>query len=286
MKKIIAALDNSLAAMPVLKTARALGKLLGADVEAIHVDGNGNRIVRAATDRARVPLRFFDGDVVEAVIAAAEQHGVVLIVVGARATPGSDHPLGTTALSLAERVRSPLVVVPPIGKAGGRLRRILVPVEADVTTAPVPGAIVEIAQSAGAHALDVVVLHVLEESRLPAFTDQPQHEQPAWAHEFVRRFCPWGVGTISLEMRIGRSEELVPQTARESDVDLVALGWAQELKEGRAPVVRATLELSRVPVMLVPVHVVTGSSIEEALIKRAAGAADPKAERDRSGSST
>jgi nucleotide-binding universal stress UspA family protein len=281
MKKIIAALDNSLAAMPVLKTARALGKLLGADVEAIHVDGNGNRIVRAATDIARVPLRFLDGDVVEAVIAAAEEHDVVLIVVGARGTPGSDHSLGTTALSLAERVRSPLVVVPPVGKAGGRLRRILVPVEADVTTAPVPGAIVEIARSAGAHALDVVVLHVLEESRLPAFTDQPQHEYQAWAGEFVRRFCPWGIGTTSLEMRVGRSEELVPQTARESDVDLVALGWAQELREGRAPVVRATLERSRVPVMLVPVRVVTGSSIEKALMERA-GVSDPKAERDRS----
>jgi nucleotide-binding universal stress UspA family protein len=270
MKKIIAALDNSLAAMPVLKTAQALGKLLGAVVEAIHVDGNGNRIVRAATDIARVPLRFLDGDVVEAVIAAAEEHDVVLMVVGARATPGSDRSLGTTALSLAERVRSPLVVVPPVGKAGGRLRRILVPVEAGVTTDPVPEAIVEIAQTAGAHALDVVVLHVLEERRLPAFTDQPQHEHPAWAGEFVRRFCPWGIGTVSLEVRVGRSEELVAQAARESDVDLVALGWAQELREGRAPVVRRTLERSRVPVMLVPVRVVGGSSIDDALMDRAA----------------
>jgi universal stress protein family protein len=263
MKKIIAALDNSLAAMPVLKTARTLGKLLGADVEAIHVGGNGNRVVRAATETAAVPLRVLGGDVVEAVISASDEHDVVVIVVGARETPGSGRPLGTTALSVAERVRSPLVVVPPLGRAAGELRRILVPVEADVTTAPVPGAIVEIAQSAGAHALDVIVLHVVEESRLPAFTDQPQHEYPAWAHEFVRRFCPWGIGTVTLEVRVGRSEEVVPQAARESDVDLVALGWAQELTEGRAPVVRTTLARSPVPVMLVPVHVVGGLTGDE-----------------------
>jgi Universal stress protein family len=263
MKKIIAALDNSLAAMPVLRTARTLGTLLGADVDAIHVGTNGNRVVRAATDSAGVPLRFLEGDVVEAVISAAEAEDVVVIVVGARATPGSGRPLGTTALAVAERVRSPLVVVPPVGRTVGELHRILVPVEADVTTAPTQGAIVEIARSAGGRAVDVVVVHVLEESRLPAFTDQPQHEHPAWAREFVRRFCPWGVGTVSLEMRVGRSEELVPQVAREAEVDLVALGWAQELSEGRASVVRATLERSRVPVMLVPVRVVRGSNEEE-----------------------
>ena len=65
----------------------------------------------------------------------------------------------------------------------------------------------------------------------------------------------------------------------------MALGWAQELREGHAAVVRATLELSRVPVMLVPVRVVTGSSIEEALMERAAGVSDATAERDRSRSS-
>lgn len=34
---------------------------------------------------------------------------------------------------------------------------------------------------------------------------------------------------------------------------MIALGWAQELAEGRAAVVREALERSRVPVLLVPV---------------------------------
>jgi hypothetical protein len=37
--------------------------------------------------------------------------------------------------------------------------------------------------------------------------------------------------------------------------DVIALGWTQQLVPGRAPVVRAALEGSHVPVMLVPVRV-------------------------------
>jgi hypothetical protein len=259
MKKIIAALDNSLAATPVLATTQTLAKLLDARVEAVHVAAKGNRVVRAAAQRAGVPLRFLEGNVVEALVAAAHEPDVVVAVVGARATPGSARPLGTTALAVAEKVRSPLVAVPPDVRPVGELHRILVPVEGDARMAPVPGAIIEIARTAGARAIEVIVLHVLEERSLPAFTDQPQHERPAWAREFVRRFCPWGIGAVSLETRVGRSDELIPHAAKEKDVDLIALGWAQELAEGRARVVRAALERSGVPVMLVPAHVVGGS---------------------------
>jgi hypothetical protein len=263
MKKIIAALDDSLAATPVLATARALGQLLDADVEAVHVAVDGGRVVRAATESAAVPLRLLEGNVVEAVIAAARDPEVVVTVLGARGTPGSARPLGATALAVARALTSPLVAVPPDAAPVRRLRRILVPVEGGVRTAPAPGAVIEIARKAGARAVEVVVLHVLEEGSLPAFTDQPQHEHPAWAREFVRRFCPWGIGAVSLQTRVGRSDELVPQAARESDVDLVALGWAQELAEGRARVVRATLERSGVPVMLVPMRVMGGAREQE-----------------------
>jgi len=115
-----------------------------------------------------------------------------------------------------------------------------------------PRAIVELAQGTE---LDVIVLHVHEEASLPLFTDQPQHEQPAWAREFLRRYCPWGIGAVRLEIRVGRSEELVPLVAEQTDADLIALGWAQQLVPGRAPVVRATLERARTPIMLVPVEV-------------------------------
>ena len=46
MKRVIAALDNSLAAGTVLATAANLARLFGADVEALHVGENGDRIAR------------------------------------------------------------------------------------------------------------------------------------------------------------------------------------------------------------------------------------------------
>jgi hypothetical protein len=57
----------------------------------------------------------------------------------------------------------------------------------------------------------------------------------------------------------------VPRTADELHVDLIALGWAQELAAGRAPVVRATLERASVPVMLVPVIVGAPSTLPAAV---------------------
>jgi hypothetical protein len=102
--------------------------------------------------------------------------------------------------------------------------------------------------------LDVVVLHVHEEESLPAFTDQPQHEERAWATEFLARYCPSGLGTVRLDVRVGRCEELVPLVAEEYDADLIALGWSRVLARHRARVVRATLTHARVPVMLIPVQ--------------------------------
>ena len=63
-----------------------------------------------------------------------------------------------------------------------------------------------------------------------------------------------GLGTVRLETRVGRIDELVPLVAEECDCDLIALGWSQELSPGRAPVVRGTLERSHRPVLLVPVE--------------------------------
>ena len=107
---------------------------------------------------------------------------------------------------------------------------------------------------------------------IPPFTDQPQHEHSAWATEFVARYCPWGVGSVQLEVRIGRAEELVPRVAAESGCDLIALGWAQELAPGRAPVVRAALERSHRPVMLVPVRVAPNNGTSRLRVRPTQGA--------------
>ena len=61
MTKIIVALDSSLAARSVLASARALASLLDAEVEALHVQTDGERTVRATADAAAVRLRTVKG---------------------------------------------------------------------------------------------------------------------------------------------------------------------------------------------------------------------------------
>lgn len=250
MTTVLAALDNSLAANPVLVTARAFARVLGASVAAIHVLTEEETTAQNVAEAAGVPLRLERGPVVDVLVEAADDEGVVAVVIGARGTASGPQPLGSTAFAVATSVAKPVVVVPPQGRCAPALRRVLVPLEGTVSTSLAPRSLFEL--SGGAH-LDVVVLHVHEE--IPSFSDQPQHESEAWAEEFLARYLPTGIDTVRLERRIGRREELVPLVAEETRADLIALGWTQQLEEGRAPVVQAALEHSPVPVLLVPVHV-------------------------------
>jgi nucleotide-binding universal stress UspA family protein len=250
MTKVIAAVDTSLAAKPVLATALELALLVGADIEALFVETGSDAVPRGLAEAAGLELRTVTGPVVERLLEAGRHEETEAVVIGARGTPGGRRPLGRTALAVATAVQKPVVVVPP--DASGVLGRILVPLEANRHVSLAPRVVFDLSRGSG---LEVVVLHVHDEDSLPLFTDQPQHENDAWAREFVRRYCQSGVGTIRLERRVGRIEELVPTVAEEVGADLIALGWAQDLAHGRAPIVRAVLERARVPVLLVPVVV-------------------------------
>lgn len=252
MTKVIAALDTSLAANPVLRTAIALGEALGADVEAVHVTEDGDRVARSAADAAQIPYRTATGPVVERLVEIGQASDVVALALGARGSPLARRPVGGTALAVATALPKPLVVVPPEVRAPDRLQRVLVPLSEPDMEHHTPRTIVALAEG---EEVEVVVLHVLDELSLPSFTDQPQHEHAARVEEFLRRYCPWGIGKVRCEMRLGRREELVVAVAEEVRADIVALGWAQELEAGRAPVVRSVLTRGAVPLLLVPVHV-------------------------------
>jgi Universal stress protein family len=251
MEKVIAALDNSVAAAPVLRTAISFAKLLGTEVEAIHVQEDGRRMPESVAAAADLPLRTLRGATVDALVGAAAAEDVVALVLGARRTPAGARPVGTTAFAVMRSLAKPVLVVPPDAARAGRLRSVLVPLEGTVSSSLAPRSIMKLARAAE---LDVVVVHVRDEASLPAFTDQPQHEASAWGHEFLARYCPWGIADVRLEVRHGVREEQILRAAEESHVDLIALGWLQELAADRAPVVRTVLERGRVPILLIPVR--------------------------------
>jgi nucleotide-binding universal stress UspA family protein len=250
MKKVLAALDNSLAGKALLQAARALAALLDAELQALHVQTDGDRTARSTAAAADVPFRTTKGPVVERLVDAGGASNVVALAIGARGTPSARRPLGGTASAVASTLSKPVMIVPPDADPRGAFRRVLVPIEGLVSQRLAPRWFFEPAREAG---IDVLALHIHDEQSIPAFTDQPQHEQPAWADEFVRRYCRWGIGEVRLETRVGRIGELIPAVAMESDCDLIALGWSTELSSVRAPVVRETLERAPLPVLLVPV---------------------------------
>jgi nucleotide-binding universal stress UspA family protein len=251
MTKVIAALDNSLAARPVVEAGMALAQLLGSEVEALHVGENGNGVAGNAAAAAGLELSTCGGATVARLVEAGSAEDVVAMVVGSCGMPGRDRPVGATALEVLAALPKPLLVVPP-ETAPRPLRRLLVPLEGTLSTSAAPEAIFEVADGSE---LDVVVLHVHDEASIPLFNDQRQHETREWAREFVARYCPWGVGDVRLETRVGRRDEEILRAAEEFEADLIALGWAQELAPGRAPVVRAVLERGHVPVLLIPITV-------------------------------
>ena len=251
MTRVIAAVDNSLAARPVLTTAQDLARLFGATVDAVHVRNNGTRVASSEAAAAGLELRVLTGETVAKLREVAEAEDVAALVIGARGTPASSRAVGGTAFEVMETVDKPLVLVPPDFTLPGELRRVIVPLEGTLSTSLAPRRLIEIACDAD---LDVVVLHVHDVASLPAFTDQPQHEADAWAEEFLARYVPGRVGDVRLEVRVGGREEEIVRAAEELDADLVALGWSQSLAPGRASIVRAVLERGHIPVLLVPVY--------------------------------
>ena len=160
-------------------------------------------------------------------------------------------PLGGTATAVAIALRKPVLVVPPDADPPPAFRRVLVPLEGRSRPRS------RRADSSSSRAASgSTSSHCTSTTRTP-FPPSPTSRNtsmPAWTREFIHRYCPWGIGDVQLETRIGRIGELVPIVAEECGCDLIALGWSQQLAPGRAPVVQETLQRSHLPVLLVPVE--------------------------------
>ena len=84
---IIAAIDNSLAARPVVLTAIALAPIFGASVEAVHVAEDGCITARGCAVALSVPFRRLEGDVHSRLTEVMAEDSVAALVVGVRSLP-------------------------------------------------------------------------------------------------------------------------------------------------------------------------------------------------------
>jgi len=250
MIKVIAAIDNSAAAHPVIAAAEAVAHVLGATVEALHVREDGVATVRGEADASNVTLVESAGEPAAEIIRSVAADDVAAVVVGARGTPGGARPAGHVALDVITAVHKPAVIVPPQSPAKDKVHSVLVPMMGHPTRSASVRNTIELVNASH---IEVIVLHVYDEATIPSFSDQPQYETQSWAEEFLLRYVPIPSDAVRLELRVGVPVEQILRVCDETGADMIAMGWTQNLSPGRGKLVRAVLERSSVPVILLPV---------------------------------
>jgi hypothetical protein len=251
---ILAALDDSAAAGPVLATACRIGSLLDTTVEAVHIgeDGTGGGAA-AVAEAAGVKLHRRAGDVCEMLRAEVADRGATVLVLGARGDEAGATPAGHVALDLVQSVDCTIAIVPP-GAADRPLRRVLVATEAAGESRGLKGLFRHLGRRPTP---EVVALHVIEPSSLPLFADSPILEADAFKREFGIRASGTAVpetSRVQFETRVGDAPEALGAAVHELDADLVVLAWHRDLSEGHGRMVRAMLAATGVPIVLIPLE--------------------------------
>jgi nucleotide-binding universal stress UspA family protein len=247
-RNVLVAIDDSAAAAPVLATAKMLAKLFDASLKAVHVNEGQLRAARQTAQQLSVPFSAANGPVIETLSRLASQADVVAVSVGARRTPGGRRPVGGTALGLITAVEKPVAVVPPDATVAPAISRMLLAADSRMPNAPALPSVLSNAIDSG---VDVTVVHVFEESAVPMFDDQPQHDLDEWEREFIARL---GLSpSVAVSFGVGRPGTELVEESRRSQSHLLILAWHQDLSVGHAGVVRQVLEDSTVPVLLLPV---------------------------------
>lgn len=251
MRSILAALDASAVARPVMEAAVALAELTGAEVRAVHVGGAGSsEVPQWLASRGAVPLKIVEGPVEAGLLDEIADPGVIAAVLGARGTPAGRRPAGRTAVRVLERARKPMLVVPPeaVWDPSRRFCRLLIPLEGThATSRSVSDGLMPLLRSD----VELVILHVFTAETTPKVLDRPVRDLEMLGAEFLATQLP---GATRVEMHSGPVGATVADVCERDGADLVVLSWSQDSSPGRAAVIRDVLGHSVVPVLLLPVH--------------------------------
>ena len=270
---ILVPLDGSQHATSALPVARALAELEGAILHVVHV-APGALAAGELAQRLRLTREEVEGAVLvplsgppaAAIVRQAREWHCRRIVMCAHT--GAEQPRGALGRMAQEVMLSapcPIVLVQPArGSHPWTLRRLLLPHDGTPTSALAIGPAADLAHRAGA---ELMVLHVAGGAppdepgtlAMPRYVDQPQHEWPAWAREFLDRLRTAGHTPQAVRMRLtvvqGEPASEIARVATEQRSDLVVLAWRGRLEPERAATVRAVIREAPCPVMVCGVGV-------------------------------
>ena len=270
IKNIVLPLDGSQTSRLAVPIARTLSKLYGATLHVVTVGQEVRHTEEALTNLSLTleemqgaVLDSCTGDPAEAIVRAAQQLPSPLLVMCTHTgVERSSDDFGAVAESVLRVAPKRIVLLAPErGDKAWVIRRVLLAHDgtpsSDCATAPAA----EIAQSARA---EVIALHVAagktahpdQPGSLPApqYVDQPQHEWPAWAGEFMDRMLAMGAPCSSVQFQLvvtgGQPGSEVSQVARERNVDLVVMAWHGKWRS-QHHATRVVTRTSGCPVLLV-----------------------------------
>ncbi len=268
---VLVPLDGSEVSKTALPVATYLAQIHAAQLHVLYVGerlkGPGETLQQLGLATQLIQNAILDqvtGDPAEAILNAAQRSPAPLIVTG---THVGRHrfaaSLGSVTRTVLAKNPARILLVPQNrGSVPWRIRRVLMAHDGSPSAdlAIVPAA--ELAHRAGA---EVIAMHVaarkalrpLEPGSMPApfYVDQPQHEWPAWASEFVERMLALGhhPGVVNFKLLVagGQPGSEVAQFAREHHVDLVVVPWHGRWESQRPGAVKAIVAGSGCPVLLV-----------------------------------
>jgi len=266
---ILLPLDGSEHALAAIPVALTFSQLVGAPLRIIYVSTKAPEpmelvellgLSRAALGSFSVEAR--EGNPATVIVRAAEEMNARLVVMCTHTAAARPTDIvGSTVLAVLRQAFCPVVLVnPKHALHGWHLDRVLLPHDGSPAAAGAVGWAAEFVRRASA---ELLVLQVAvggipvpqERGSLtsPLYVDQPQHEWPAWASEFIERLaciCPLAGLRVRLLLGRGKPAAEILRVAREQSADLIVLAWKGNWAPKHAATLKAVVRDASCPTMV------------------------------------
>jgi len=267
---ILLALDGSKRSQAAIPVARRLRDIYQATLHVIYVgthafdrDVTAERLGFTLQEARELIFESSRGKPSELIAQLGSSHpGSVVVMSTETGEPtGGDH-FGSVTESVFALRPERIVLFSPNGTAESwALRRILLAHDGTPASHAATGPAADLAHRAGA---EVIALHVAARGEgrpaqagsipAPRYLDQPQHEWPNWAGEFMNRLLAGGTPTPNVHFKLavtgGQPGSEVAQVAREREIDLVVMAWHGHW-ECESSITRVVVRGCGCPVLLV-----------------------------------
>jgi nucleotide-binding universal stress UspA family protein len=267
---LVVPLDGSREAAAALPVARALAAAEAATLHILHV-GDAMLAAKTMAEQLRLTPEELHGAVLDhrvgepavEIVRQAHDLGSRLIVMSSRCVQDAERgALGPVTREVLRRAPCPVVIVPHAHAASPwSLRHILLPHDGIPTTAAAIARTSELARKAGA---ELAVLHIASTGAgppgepgalvAPRYLDQPQHEWPAWAREFMDRVVAIGGPPPDVRMRLffacGEPADVIVEFAGQHHTDLIVIAWVAGWEPEQRTTMRKVIDQAPGPLLI------------------------------------